>query len=159
MLPMPTNPFSMRPRPHMNATHQRKMVKPEARPRPGVPEPITRIIRAVFIRRHPRRVADNTLRPRHLSICDLRRARGGWDALTWCWWPGTSAVMNCARLYSRNAGCTPSWRMSSSEMMLRTSVAVCSAGLRRRDQLLGVVPLRTSLISPGGDCNRNFEAA
>lgn len=61
----------------MDATHQRKMVKPETRPRPGVPEPITRVIRAVFIRRHPRRVADNTLRPRHLSICDLRRARGG----------------------------------------------------------------------------------
>ena len=41
---------------------------------------------------------------------------------TWCWCPGTSAVVNCARLYSRSAGRIPVCRVSSSEMMFRTSV-------------------------------------
>ena len=75
--------------------------------------------------------------------------------LTWCWCPGTSAVVNWVMLYSRRAGRTPAWSESSSEMMFRTSGeidgVVFSSDSDHERQGRSELPLSTSLISPGGD--------
>ena len=74
---------------------------------------------------------------------------------TGCLVPGISTVMNCPKLYSRSADLTPVCRASSSEMMLRTSTIHQPFTSINQN---AIVPLRTSLISPGGACRRNFEA-
>ena len=145
-------------------THQAQMVKTEACPRPRIPIPI---LRRIFIlalilsgARHPCSLADNGLSSRtrqadHPSpFSVLRRKR---RVLTWCWCPGTSAVVNCVVLYSLSAGSTPACSESSSEMIFRTSGGIDGVQVMYAQvacpspSSCKYLPLSTSLISPGGD--------
>jgi hypothetical protein len=88
--------------------------------------------------------------------------RLGYICKEYTWWsvPGTSTVVNCARLYSCRAGKTPSCRESSSEIMFRTSVGQVWFCEITRPHCGDIDrPFRTSLISPGGDCRMKLEAA
>jgi hypothetical protein len=99
----------------MTATYQSQMIKSKARLRPWIYESLFTFI---IIIGQPGGFADDALRncfgpsPR-MKVKSQRFTR--WSC------PGDPTVMNCSKLYSRRAGCTPTCSSSSRLMILRTS--------------------------------------
>lgn len=91
------------------------MIEMKACSWPGVPKPITVVFKS-FLRWWTCSLANNGLDSTQPSVSHISN-----EILTWCWCPGTSAVMNWERLYSLNAGSIPVCNESSSDTIFRTS--------------------------------------